>query len=262
MVIAWKNLNENRSIAMAEIHKRLIELLKQHPEGIKISDIRIELNLKTNEQTQLPRRIRELDQENIIERKGQGVDTLYVFIREKEVLNDVKKVDKTTRARIIHRDGYRCQMCGKTPSEDGVKLQIDHRIPQDWGGSSEDSNLWTLCAECNSGKKNYFDTITDPDVRKSMLNSEIWVRLGELLKAKNGEFVPKEILAIVAFSHDDWERRLRELRLIKWDYEVMKRKQGNKVFVSYRLTKWAEWPDDVGDTIRELDPSRNKKKQK
>lgn len=246
-------------MGMSKIHYRLIEVLQKYPDGIRISDIRIELKLKTDEQIQLGRRIRELDKFYSITRKGKGVDTLYVFIGKKENPIIEKQIDKTTRARIIHRDGYRCQMCGKTPSEDKIKLQIDHRIPQGWGGSSEESNLWTLCSECNSGKKNYFDTITDPDVRKAIIHGEIWVRLGELLKSKQGEFVPKEILSTVAFSHDDWERRLRELKTLGWDYIVRKRKEGSKVLTEYKLIKWTEWPEKVSEQIHQQVTSKKRK---
>ena len=58
---------------------------------------------------------------------------------------------KSRRFAIMKRDGYRCQLCGKS-QEDGAKLHIDHRIALAKGGSNEDENLWTLCLECNLGK--------------------------------------------------------------------------------------------------------------
>src|SRR5262245_44962933 len=56
------------------------------------------------------------------------------------------------RYRIITRDHSRCRRCGAT-IEDGVKLVVDHIIPREWGGSNDDTNLWTLCEPCNLGKK-------------------------------------------------------------------------------------------------------------
>lgn len=56
------------------------------------------------------------------------------------------------RFRILKRDGYRCQLCGRT-AQDGVKLEIDHKIARSKGGSDAEDNLWTLCFDCNRGKR-------------------------------------------------------------------------------------------------------------
>jgi len=56
------------------------------------------------------------------------------------------------RFEILQRDGFRCQLCGRT-AQDGVTLEIDHKIAYDNGGSTEAlDNLWTLCRDCNKGK--------------------------------------------------------------------------------------------------------------
>ncbi|HVN79730.1 MAG TPA: HNH endonuclease, partial [Terriglobia bacterium] len=54
---------------------------------------------------------------------------------------------------ILRRDHFRCCVCGRSAaSEPGVRLEVDHRMPvSDWG-LTEESNLWTLCRECNRGK--------------------------------------------------------------------------------------------------------------
>lgn len=52
---------------------------------------------------------------------------------------------------VLKRDNYRCQLCGTT-AQDGVRLEIDHKIPRAKGGGNELSNLWTLCWDCNRGK--------------------------------------------------------------------------------------------------------------
>lgn len=66
----------------------------------------------------------------------------------------------------MHRDNSKCQRCGRTP-EDSVQLTIDHKIPVEWDGSNDDSNLWTLCRECNEGKKAYFKEF-DTETMKSI----------------------------------------------------------------------------------------------
>lgn len=63
-----------------------------------------------------------------------------------------KKVDKSLRYKILHRDGFKCRSCGRTADHDGVSLEIDHVIPLAKGGSSDAINLQVLCKDCNRGK--------------------------------------------------------------------------------------------------------------
>lgn len=55
------------------------------------------------------------------------------------------------RFKILRRDEYKCQLCGMS-AEHGVTLQVDHKVAVANGGRTEESNLWTLCQPCNSGK--------------------------------------------------------------------------------------------------------------
>ena len=61
------------------------------------------------------------------------------------------KVTPAVRFRIIQRDGGRCCVCGRS-AKDGFEMEVDHIIPISHGGDSRDSNLQTLCRECNRGK--------------------------------------------------------------------------------------------------------------
>lgn len=56
------------------------------------------------------------------------------------------------RFTILKRDHYRCQICGRS-AFDGMSLEVDHKIPKKHGGKDTDDNLWTLCFECNNGKR-------------------------------------------------------------------------------------------------------------
>jgi uncharacterized protein YozE (UPF0346 family) len=56
------------------------------------------------------------------------------------------------RFEIFKRDNYKCQVCGASVKEDGVKLEVDHKNPKSMGGTDDESNLWTLCFDCNRGK--------------------------------------------------------------------------------------------------------------
>jgi len=64
------------------------------------------------------------------------------------------KLTAGLRYLILKRDGFNCQLCGANTVEDGAKLEVDHIRPiSDWG-KTEESNLRTLCNECNRGKSN------------------------------------------------------------------------------------------------------------
>ena len=68
--------------------------------------------------------------------------------------NQRKLMTKELRHRIIERDNYTCQICGKY-MPDEVGLHVDHIIPIKKGGKSVASNLQVLCDKCNlhKGKK-------------------------------------------------------------------------------------------------------------
>lgn len=55
------------------------------------------------------------------------------------------------RFEVMKRDGYRCQLCGRT-AQDGVTLEVDHKLARSKGGTNDPANLWTLCFPCNRGK--------------------------------------------------------------------------------------------------------------
>lgn len=52
------------------------------------------------------------------------------------------------KQRVMIRDGFSCQLCGRT----GGSLQVDHIIPLEQGGSNNDSNLQVLCVDCHKQK--------------------------------------------------------------------------------------------------------------
>lgn len=55
------------------------------------------------------------------------------------------------RFRILQRDNFRCQYCGKT-AQDDITLEIDHITPLCCGGTGDDTNLITACKPCNRSK--------------------------------------------------------------------------------------------------------------
>ena len=72
------------------------------------------------------------------------------FVKPK--LNKITvKAPLALRFKILSRDGFRCQYCGRS-SKNGAILEIDHINPIASGGLATEENLITSCFECNSGK--------------------------------------------------------------------------------------------------------------
>ena len=66
-------------------------------------------------------------------------------------INQRRLLTKELRRKIIERDHYTCQICGKY-MPDEVGLHVDHIIPIKKGGKSVESNLQVLCDKCNLRK--------------------------------------------------------------------------------------------------------------
>lgn len=86
------------------------------------------------------------------------------------------------RYQILKRDRFFCQLCGASPKDAGVELEVDHIIPVSKSGTNLPQNLQTLCMKCNRGKSNYLpdpvetlieDRFSDSNVRIAF---EIWYR--------------------------------------------------------------------------------------
>jgi len=55
-----------------------------------------------------------------------------------------------TKVRVVRRDNYTCQECGRHLRDDEV--EFDHIIPHSRGGSSEEHNIRLTCFTCNRDK--------------------------------------------------------------------------------------------------------------
>lgn len=56
------------------------------------------------------------------------------------------------RFEVLNRDNFTCQYCGRNPTNDGIKLHVDHITPKRKGGTDDFDNLVTACNECNLSK--------------------------------------------------------------------------------------------------------------
>lgn len=196
---------------------------------------------------QLQRRRRDLNPYFLIEQSRAGLETLYELKRRKDTTREPGGgISERVAAQVLQHG--RCAMCGRTPLEDGVKLQVDHKIPREWGGMDEIENLQPLCEEHNRGKKAFFATYdAQADrIREAIGYDEVHRRIGELLKAFEGEWVSTDLIGIVASAkqyQEDYQKRLRELKVLGWSYTSKRRKEGRRSVSYYRLDHWEPWPE-------------------
>lgn len=73
------------------------------------------------------------------------------FFNKKETKKKIRSgMTPKLRYKILSRDGFKCKLCGRKPPD--VSLAVDHIKPVKYGGDNSESNLQTLCFDCNSGK--------------------------------------------------------------------------------------------------------------
>ena len=64
-----------------------------------------------------------------------------------------RKPSARLRFRVLQRDHFKCQSCGRSPATDeNCKLHVDHVLPWSNGGTTDEANLQALCERCNLGK--------------------------------------------------------------------------------------------------------------
>jgi 5-methylcytosine-specific restriction endonuclease McrA len=242
-----------------EIYRLLFE---NRGTPLTISQIRRKLDVASGTQEHLNRRVRELYREFDIDRERAGQATTYELKGRLPVSRAAGRINKDVRAFVLRNQ--RCDQCGRTPSKHGVVLHVDHKIPKEWGGTDDLANLQALCSECNEGKKNYYATYDQyaSQLREAIGYEEPHRRIGELLKAFEGEPVRSDILERVANARqyqEDWQKRLRELRLLGWKIKAIKRKEGDRIVAFYELQEAQPWPAGaIAAEIRARERARRK----
>lgn len=205
-------------------------------------------------QTQMGRRRRNLAKKFVLEQRREGRDTKYRLGARREDAVEEAAISEKTRAEVLQWG--RCAMCGKRALEDDVRLQVDHRIPQSLGGTNDIENLQPLCEACNRGKKDLFDSYGRfaDQIAAAVTYEEPHKRIGELLKAFDGEWVRGDVVELVANAQQyqsEWRKRLRELRVLGWDYEYRRKREDGRVRTYFRLLQSEPWPSGpVGQEIR------------
>lgn len=135
-----------------EVSRRIYAVLyAAKPQPLSIDEIRELIDLESGDiQQHLDRRLRSLDPFFDIKRGRDGRNTTYTLSsRREKVLQAAGAISKKVRAYVLRNQ--RCAQCGRTPEVDGVRLHVDHKVPQSWGGTNNPENLQALCSECNEG---------------------------------------------------------------------------------------------------------------
>lgn len=122
------------------------------------------------------------------------------------------RIDSKLRYAVLQRDNSTCRRCGANEQNTpGVKLVVDHKIPVELGGDTTINNLWTLCTECNGGKKAFFkDDDTELMYEIGQLKSA-YMRLKRYFEKTPNVVISPTKLSIVAQTRD-WTREVRKIR--------------------------------------------------
>jgi 5-methylcytosine-specific restriction endonuclease McrA len=71
-------------------------------------------------------------------------------------------INPKLRRQISERDTFRCCYCLTTEENSGIRMHIDHIIPEAIGGKTTIENLCLTCFTCNVNKGALHEA-TDPD---------------------------------------------------------------------------------------------------
>jgi hypothetical protein len=139
----------------------------------------VELRKASGDASEWGRRVREL-------RTEEGYQILtnndrsdlkpgeYLLLDPKPIPAFARGISKETRAYVLDRNGFTCQMCGAEagqphPADTSriTRLHIGHIVDKSMGGNDDPSNLRAVCSICNEGAKNL--TLDRPSLMKLLI---------------------------------------------------------------------------------------------
>ena len=112
------------------------------------------------------RRLRELRDEQgyqILSHKDRSTlkPGQYLLETNKRIPAFKRGISKETRAWVLERNGYTCQMCGVAAGDPDpfggprtVRLTLGHIVDKSKGGEDTPQNLRAVCTNCNEGLQN------------------------------------------------------------------------------------------------------------
>lgn len=135
------------------------------------------------------RRVRELRNEEgyqILTHKDRAnlKPNQYLMETDKRLPAFARGISRETRARVLERNGYTCQMCGLAAGDPDpfnpartVRLTMGHIIDKSKGGDDTAQNLRAVCTNCNEGLQN--TALPKPDqihllaqIRRATINDQ------------------------------------------------------------------------------------------
>jgi len=138
-----------------------------------------ELRAVANNQSEWARRIRELRTEEgflILTHNDRSElkPGQYLLETTKPQPAFERAISKETRAYVLDRNGFTCQMCGAVAGEPHpydstrkTRLHIGHITDKSKGGSDDPANLRAICSVCNEGAQNA--TLPRPDLKQLLI---------------------------------------------------------------------------------------------
>lgn len=209
MLVGWAGGGFNSFGIGMGAKEKIIDYLKQHlNEWVHNQELRQVAGVNDT-----PRVIRALRQEGWqieVDRDGRSRLTSLERVAPRGVR---KAISRKVRYAVLHRDNFRCQACGRGV-KDNVKLEVDHIIPVNWGGKTEESNFQTLCEECNAGKKAWVSGHSFKKMQDIMSKPTVESRIEALFDTFPNEDIPSEMIRLVSKGSLDWQRALRRIRQI------------------------------------------------
>lgn len=134
-----------------------------------------------NDSSEWARRVRELRDEEGLQilthnDRSDLAPGEYLLETDKPKPAFARSMSKETRAFVLERNGFTCQMCGAVagelhpddPAGRKTRLHIGHILDKSKGGTDDYSNLRALCSLCNEGVQN--TAPMRPDLKQLMIN--------------------------------------------------------------------------------------------
>ncbi len=111
----------------------------------------------------------------------------YLLETDKRLPTFSRSISKETRAYVLERNGYTCQMCGLAAGDPDpfdstrtVRLTMGHIIDKSKGGSDTPNNLRAICTNCNEGLQNIAPPKPDrlhllTQVRRATIDDQLYL---------------------------------------------------------------------------------------
>jgi hypothetical protein len=111
----------------------------------------------------------------------------YLLETDKRLPSFARSISKETRAYVLERNGYTCQMCGLAAGDPDpfdptrtVRLTMGHIIDKSKGGSDSPNNLRAICTNCNEGLQNIAPPKPDrlhllTQVRRATIDDQLYL---------------------------------------------------------------------------------------